>query len=304
MLHVVDDAAVVLEHLVLLAALALVAELDLEALVQVGHHLEALGHGLGAELDLVEDRRVRPERHDRARGPGLRRRSDHLERAVGAPAVAERHLVALAAAVDLQDEPGGERVHDRGAHTVQAPGDLVARAAELPARVQHRVHDLCGGQVGVLGVWLGGDPAPVVLDAAAAVLQQGDVDAGAVPGHRLVHGVVHDLADEVVQARRAGRADVHARADPDRIQPLEHRDVAGPVGVGPLCLLRHEGPSVRRVAARAGACDGRPAGLGGRLQSYPIALTFEALRGPSSDRCEGPSEDALVEALEALGSVT
>ena len=53
----------------------------------------------------------------------------------------------------------------------------------------------------VLGVRVDGDAAPVVGDAAAAVGEQRDVDAGAVARHRLVDGVVDDLVDEVVQAR-------------------------------------------------------------------------------------------------------
>ena len=60
--------------------------------------------------------------------------------------------------------------------------------------------------------------------------QQGDVDAGAVAGHRLVDGVVDDLPDQVVQALQAGGADVHARALADRVEALEDLDVLGVVG--------------------------------------------------------------------------
>src|SRR6185295_17172675 len=60
-----------------------------------------------------------------------------------------------------------------------------------------------------------------------AVGQQGDVDAGAVPGHRLVDRVVDDLVDQVVQTRRAGGSDVHAGPLTDRFETLENGDVLG-----------------------------------------------------------------------------
>ena len=69
------------------------------------------------------------------------------------------------------------------------------------------------------------DAAAVVDDPAAAVGQQGDVDAGAVAGHGLVDGVVDDLPDEVVQAGRTGGADVHAGPLADRIEALEDLDI-------------------------------------------------------------------------------
>ena len=51
------------------------------------------------------------------------------------------------------------------------------------------------------------------------------LDAIVPPGHGLVDGVVDHLVDEVVQATRTGRADVHARPFPDRLEALQDRDV-------------------------------------------------------------------------------
>jgi hypothetical protein len=42
---------------------------------------------------------------------------------------------------------------------------------------------------------------------------------------RLVDRVVDHLEHEMVETSRACRADVHARAEPDRLQALENRDV-------------------------------------------------------------------------------
>ena len=51
----------------------------------------------------------------------------------------------------------------------------------------------------------------------------------AVAGEGLVDGVVDDLPDAVHEAARVGRADVHARALADRLEPLEHLKVVGGV---------------------------------------------------------------------------
>jgi hypothetical protein len=102
-------------------------------------------------------------------------------------------FVLAAVAVDLDVEAVRERVHHRGADAVEAAGDLVALAAELPAGVQHREDHLGRRLPLVLGVVVDRHPAAVVGDATAAAGQEGDVDAGAVTRHRLIDGVVDDL---------------------------------------------------------------------------------------------------------------
>ena len=57
-----------------------------------------------------------------------------------------------------------------------------------------------------------------------------DLDAVVAARERLVDGVVDDLVDEVVEAPETGRADVHARPEPDRLEPLQNRDVLCGVG--------------------------------------------------------------------------
>ena len=122
-----------------------------------------------------------------------------------------------------------ERVDHRDADAVQTPGNLVALAAELAARVQHREHDLGRGFVGIFGVRVDGNSAPVVDDATAAVGEQGHIDTRRVARECLVDRVVDDLVDEVMEARRAGRADVHTGALAHRLEALQNGDVFGAV---------------------------------------------------------------------------
>ena len=146
----VDDAAVVLEDLLGRLVAALVAEDDLEALVEEGHLAQPLDQRLGAELDLFHDRRVGPERDRRARLVGV---ADALAAArPGSPPSTNAIEYRPPSRSDLELEPARQRVHDRDADAVQAAGDLVALAAELAAGVEHREHDLGRRLVGVFGV--------------------------------------------------------------------------------------------------------------------------------------------------------
>ena len=135
----------------------------------------------------------------------------------------------VAVAANLDDERLAERVDHRDADAVQAAGDLVAAAvAELAAGVQDGEHDLDGGTALLLH-HVDGDPAAVVDHGDRAVGVDRDVDARRLALERLVHRVVDDLVDEVVQAAQAGRPDVHARAQAHRFEALEDGDVLGVV---------------------------------------------------------------------------
>ena len=116
---------------------------------------------------------------------------------------------------------------------MQAAGDVVPAliAAELTARVQHRENGLQGGGTGCR-VDVRRDASAVVLDGDAAVRLDGDGDEGRVSRLDLVHAVVEDLPDHVVQAFGAGVADVHARSLSDGFEALEDLDGGGSVGVG------------------------------------------------------------------------
>src|SRR5699024_1959907 len=115
---------------------------------------------------------------------------------------------------------------------VQAAGDGVPAAAELAAGVQDGHHHLDRGPT-LGGVHRHRDAATVVLHLHPTVGQQGDLDVVAVAGQRLVHGVVHHLVDQVVQAPFTGGTDVHAGALANCFKPLENGDVAGVIASRP-----------------------------------------------------------------------
>ena len=54
-------------------------------------------------------------------------------------------------------------------------------------------------------------------------------------GQRLVHGIVDDLVDQVVQAARTGGADVHAWPHADRLKSFQYLEV------GRIIVVRRQG---------------------------------------------------------------
>ena len=219
----VDDAAGVLEGRLEHGVGALVGEADLEALVQKGHDLQPFGDGLGAELDLVEDRRVRPE-GDRGAVSGLARgavvggRPDGRDLLLDLPALLELTQPVLSVPVHLENDPAGQRVHHRDADPVEPPGHLVALTPELSAGVQGGHHDLRRRDLRVLRIRTYRDARAIIRDPTPAIAQKGDVNAVAPSRHRLVDGVVHHLPYEMVQTTGPGRPDVHPGPLPDCFQ--------------------------------------------------------------------------------------
>src|SRR6266508_1165497 len=261
-LHEVREAPGCLEHLLHGWIFALVEELDLQALGQEGQLLEAFGQRLPLELDLLEDLPVRPERD---RGAGLPAGLPPGQ-PLGRLAASERLRPRVAVPLDLDDEPFGERVHDRDPHPVQAARDAVTPAPELPAGVQGGQDDL-QGRPAVLGVGDGlhRDAPAVVCHPDAAVREERHHDPVTEPGHGLVDRVVHDLVDQVMQTPRAGGPDVHPGPESDVLDALQNRDVGGGVpsvtpGLVVLPRCRQRPSTSPHMAAHAAADEGPHAG--------------------------------------------
>ena len=89
---------------------------------------------------------------------------------------------------------------------------------------------LQGGQAG-LGLDVHGDATAIVGDSNGVALVDGDGDLIAEAGQGLVDSVVDDLVYQVVQARLAGRADVHAGPLADGLQALQDLDLTAAVSV-------------------------------------------------------------------------
>ena len=97
-------------------------------------------------------------------------------------------------------------------------------------------------------------PPPVVDHLAGAVRVQRDVHFIAVTGHGLVDRVVNHLVDQMVQPRRAGGTDVHARAAPDGLEALQNGDVRRFVRLSPVNHSKRLRPMPVRLGASPRPC--------------------------------------------------
>ena len=182
-------------------------------------------------------------------------------------------------AVDVDVEPGGQRVDHRGADAVQTAGRDVRRAAELAARVQLGEDHLDTGEAG-LGLLVDRDAAPVVVHLGGAVAVERDLDQVAGAGQGLVHAVVDDLPQAVHETAGVGGPDVHARALADRLQPLEDEEVCCVVGV-----VGDRGAPVSCWRSSPWIRPGRALGSVGALSRLPATR-----RRPVQARCRGGQE--------------
>ena len=175
----------------------------------------------GFELDLRKDSRIGMEKHFRAaaaRRPDLFRRPKRLP-------LLESLLPFGAIPADRRDQLFRQRVDDAGADAVETACRLVVVVVELAAGVQHREDDL---QRALLArrVLVDGNAASIVLDRdRRTVLVKGHPDVRRMPVHRLVDRVVENLPDEMMQARAADAADVHAGTAANRLEAFEDGDV-------------------------------------------------------------------------------
>ena len=102
--------------------------------------------------------------------------------------------------------------------------------------MQHREHHLKGWDA-LLRVTSYGYATPVVRHGHGVVRVNGNGDLRTKSRHGLVHGVVHDLPYQVVQAARTRGTDVHARSLAHGVQAFEDLDRVLSVPV--LLLLCH-----------------------------------------------------------------
>ena len=91
------------------------------------------------------------------------------------------------------------------------------------------------------------------------------------PAERLVDGVVDDLVDEVVEAAGARRADVHARAQPDRLETFEDGDVL--CGVASLGHNHEKGLQIAALSGLTAKCIRHARSVSGPLRGSQRPLS-------------------------------
>src|ERR1700737_4937113 len=153
-------------------------------------------------------------------------------------AALERHAVELLAAGDFDLEPRGQRVHHRDADAVQAAGGLVNLGVEFATGMQRAHDDFERGFFWKFRMRIDRNAASIVGDGEESVGAQLHFDEGGMARQRLVHGVVDDFGEQMVQRLLVGAADIHAGPAAYRLEPFEHLDIGcGVAGFG-ACRAR------------------------------------------------------------------
>ncbi len=161
-----------------------------------------------------------------------------LELALGMTAL-ERHLVEFLAARDLDLEERGERVDDGDADAVQAARGLVDLGVEFAAGMQRAHDDFERGLLRKFRMRIDRNAAAIVGHGQESVGAEFDLDEGGVARQRLVHGIVDDFGEQMMQRLFVGAADIHAGPAPDRLEALEHLDIGrGVAGFGAVGARR------------------------------------------------------------------
>ena len=92
------------------------------------------------------------------------------------------------------------------------------------------------------------DAAAVIGHGQESVGAQFHLDERGMPGKRLVHRVVDDFGEQMVQRLFVGAADIHAGAAAHRLQSFQHLDVGR--GIAGLGVGRPGGDFGRSAALR------------------------------------------------------
>ena len=143
--------------------------------------------------------------------------------------LAARKALAIKTAVarDLDFDVVRERVDDRNADAMQAAGGFVDLGVELAACVQHRHDDFERGFVLEFRMRIDRHAATIIRDRQIAVFVEIDIDEIGVTGNGLVHGIIDDFGEQMMQRALVGAANIHARTAANRLQPFQHLDVGG-----------------------------------------------------------------------------
>ena len=139
-------------------------------------------------------------------------------------------MVSTALAADRHIQPFGQSVDNRRTNTVETAACLIGRVVKLTSGVKGCEYKTFRGNAFL--VHAHGDTSAIIRNSGGAVFVQCHMDLTAKTGQMLVHRVVNNLIDEVVQALAGDTADVHAGTLADGFETFQHGNAVGIIRIG------------------------------------------------------------------------
>ena len=110
---------------------------------------------------------------------------------------------------------------------MQTAAGLIGRIVKFSACMERGEHETF--RADTLLVHANGNSASIIRNRRGTVRFQSHLNAITIPRKMLVHGVVQDLVDQVIQTLGGHAANIHSRALTDRLQSFQNGDAGSVV---------------------------------------------------------------------------
>ena len=130
-------------------------------------------------------------------------------------------MVYIPLTADLHVHISRQRIHNGRTHAVKSAACLVCRIIKFTACMEGGEHKPCSGDAFLMHPYR--NSAAVIRHRSRAVLFKNHADLRAVACQMFVHGIVHDLIDQMVQALCRHTSYIHTRTLADSFKPFQNR---------------------------------------------------------------------------------
>ena len=131
-------------------------------------------------------------------------------------------MVDISVPADLHIHIGRQRIYNRRTDTMQTSAGLVCRIVEFSARMKCRVYHTSCRYSCCMKVYR--YTTSVICDRCRTVFFQCHMDLAAISGKMLIHRIIHDLIDQMIQTLSRNTSYIHTWPFSNGFQSLQDRD--------------------------------------------------------------------------------
>ena len=136
-------------------------------------------------------------------------------------------MMDLAIQIYFQIQVDGEGVHHRRTHAVKASAGLISLIVKFPSCMERGKYQACRRQSFLMHPHR--NAASIVFHRAGAVLLQSHLYNVTISCQMLIHRIIHNLINQMIQTFAGHATDVHARPFPYGFQTFQHCNIPGAV---------------------------------------------------------------------------